>query len=314
MLTRGVLLMLVLAKTVRASFFIDLEVCHAPGRNLWKKETVNVRDNVAFIHNCQIYAGAAKVPFVLTQCIRNSEAHLAIPNSVRILRIDFLSEDIEWCTVQEKLVLKDGRSTQIVLDQYFECEQYAPRLEDDVRVYLSCDPHFAHPVIIVMLDRFRKTPLVYYLQAFFYGWCISIILSATIFLLINVLKPEVMVIQMKESEEKEAPNKNRLLGGKSLKAVLAAARTAAFSTFSKRQEYQDLDAPESPNCEENPAPQRERSRTKIHDLQGVMKNIKNGQRDIDGEGKAKGKSKSKNIGNDKIQKKSENKKLKPKEQ
>ncbi|VDM84147.1 unnamed protein product [Strongylus vulgaris] len=58
MLTRGVLLMLILAEPTQAAFAIDIAICQDSAYELWKQEMIKVRDDVIFIHECQIYAGA----------------------------------------------------------------------------------------------------------------------------------------------------------------------------------------------------------------------------------------------------------------
>ncbi|VDM82202.1 unnamed protein product [Strongylus vulgaris] len=57
MLTRGVLLMLILAEPTQAAFAIDIAICQDSAYELWKQEMIKVRDDVIFIHECQIYAG-----------------------------------------------------------------------------------------------------------------------------------------------------------------------------------------------------------------------------------------------------------------
>lgn len=85
--------------------------------------------------------------------MKNSEAHLSIPGSMRILRVELLyvysftlkkaqvdssfqsrNDLIEWCTVKERLFIE---GTQITLEQYFDCEAYSPKKTDDIRYVIA---------------------------------------------------------------------------------------------------------------------------------------------------------------------------------
>ncbi|CAJ0600854.1 unnamed protein product [Cylicocyclus nassatus] len=238
--TRGVLLMLILAEPTRAAFSMDITICDNQANQIWKKEAPKIRDDVLFIHECRIYSGKTSTQNVLTQCIKNVEAHITIPGSSKTLHADFLSEELEWCTVKEVLVSEgDG----LIVKQSFICHAYSPSAQDEFRAYLSCDPHFGHPVVILLLRPMRKVVIFPYIEAFFYGWCSSIAISAAILLLIIAYKPELVEIIHKQgfehvkSRKKHTSRENALAAAKleARKKLLNSPRTSAGSSAKKQK-------------------------------------------------------------------------------
>ncbi|EYC39757.1 hypothetical protein Y032_0641g1018 [Ancylostoma ceylanicum] len=173
--------------------------------------------------NYKFWLGNTQLPFFLTYCIKNSEAHITIPGYPKILRIELLNDLMEICAVKERLIL-DG--TEMRVEQYFACDPYKPEKDNPMRAYLACDPHFGHPVIVLMLKPFREHSIGSYLESFFYGWCASIVLSATFMILIIGCKPEMIVVQHNETSDRS--EKHRNTGGTSLRAALTAARLKAL--------------------------------------------------------------------------------------
>ncbi|KAL6740525.1 hypothetical protein Aduo_013874 [Ancylostoma duodenale] len=205
------------------------ESCQESDNELWKKESVSFRDDIAFILHCRIYSKDTRLPFFPSYCIKNSEAHIAIPGSTKILRIELLNDVMEVCAVKEKLVI-DG--TDMRLEQHFECDPYRPSKQDPMRVYLACDPLFGHPVIVLMLKPFRKSSIGNYLESFFYGWCASIVLSAALMLLIIGCKPEMIVVQHNEmSDRDEKSKKHRSKGAGSMATAITLARLKALANL-----------------------------------------------------------------------------------
>lgn len=76
------------------------------------------------------------------------------------------------------------------LQQEFACKPYVPEPEDALRMYLSCDHRFTRPAAVVIFQPMSKNGFTHYVEAFLYGWCLSLICTSTVLLLLVTYKPE----------------------------------------------------------------------------------------------------------------------------
>ncbi|KAK6049991.1 hypothetical protein COOONC_12504 [Cooperia oncophora] len=90
----------------------------------------------------------------------------------------FRRELLEWCDINETVKIDGDR---VAIGQESNCSLYEPKKEDSIRVYLSCDPQFAQPTVVIFLGQpMSKKSYFPFALAFACGWSLSLIMTSTI--------------------------------------------------------------------------------------------------------------------------------------